>query len=158
MKRFSTLIALFSVSTSALLATPPPITPRTVIAKVDSYEHYRSFRGSRFSQQTPYGNEATIVAKITYPASLAGREIAIPFESQNERNELLVQPGTMFRFEHPINVADLREKTDWVRRRAIGFPELGIQIIDAKGEVLVSYDGALTRLDAAKEKKAKKAP
>lgn len=154
MKRFWMLVAVSSVSAIALRATPPPTTPTAVIAKVDSYEHYRAFRGERFSLQTPYGNDAAIVATIVSPESLAGREIAIPFESKDEQRELLVQRGTTFRFEHRTNLADLRKKTDAVRRRAIAFPEFGLQVLNPEGEVVASYDGALSGLKAAREKKA----
>jgi len=158
MKRFWMLAALISGSAFTLNAAPPPTTPTTVFAKVDSYEHYRAFRGEHFGFHTPYGNDAAIVATIIFPESLAGREIAIPFESKDEQREILVQPGTTFRFDHRTNLADLRQKTDLVRRRAIGFPELGIDVLDSKGEVVVSYEGALSRLRAAREKKAGNTP
>lgn len=138
----------------ALQAKEPEITPYTVIAKVTSYEHYRAFGGSaRFSQATPHGNEYTIVAVIQYPDSLEGREIGIPFESRKDGKELLVQPGTVFRFEHRMNLADLRRRTDPIRRRGIAFPELGIVVLKPDGEVAESYDGSLSGLAAKEAKK-----
>lgn len=138
----------FLVSSAGVVGAPKAVeAPRTVVAKVKAFEHYRALGGAwRFSQVTPYGNEDTVVAIILSPESLAGREIAIPFESQNEGRELLVQPGTIFRFEHRMNLADLRSQTDWVRRRAIEFPALGIVALKNNGDVGESYPGSLTPL------------
>lgn len=129
------------------VAAPLPVTPYTVVAKVVSYEHYRSIGGAeRFSQATPHGNDSTIVATIVLPESLAGREIAIPFEASVDRKELLVQKGTVFRFEHTRNLADIRGRTDWVRRRALPFPGHGILVLKPNGEVAEAYEGALAGL------------
>src|SRR4051812_21123763 len=126
MKRLVALL-LFSFATGFLTAAALPVTPYTVVARVESYETLRTPPGSpEFTLSAPYGNEGAIVAKIVKPDSLAGREIAIPFEASPERQELLVQKGTIFRFEHPRNLEDLRNRTDPVRRRMIGFPERGI--------------------------------
>ena len=149
---------LLMVSSLALAcglgAAELPVTPYTVVAKVDSFEHYRSLGGAnRFGPATPQGNEYTIVATILQPKSLAGREIAIPFESKKDGKELLVQPGTVFRFEHRVALADLRYKTDNVKRRAIEFPALGIIVLKADGEVAEAYEGELTPLMAEKLKK-----
>lgn len=153
MKRLLTVVSFLAVF-AGVHANPLPVTPFTVIAKVESFEPYRAFGGERrFGPATPYGNEDTIVATILQPASLAGREIAIPFESRKDRKELLVQPGTVFRFEHRVNLADLRYKTDNVRRRKIAFPELGIIVLKPDGEVGEAYEGSLTPLMAAEWKK-----
>jgi hypothetical protein len=150
MKRLLTVVSFFAAFAAALSAAPLPVTPYTVIAKVKSFEHYRVLGSDqRFGPDTPYGNDYTIVATILAPASLAGRELAIPFESKKVGKELLVQPGTVFRFEHAMNLTDLRYKTDDVKRRAIGFPELGILALNAEGEVTETYDGHLTALKAA---------
>lgn len=156
MKRFLTVVSFLAVFVGGLRAVPLPVTPFTVIAKVESFEHYRALGGERrFGPATPYGNEDTIVATILQPESLAGREIAVPFESKKDRKELLVQPGTIFRFENRVNLADLHYKTDNVRRRAIDFPELGIIVLKADGEVAEAYEGSLTpRMAAELEKKA----
>jgi hypothetical protein len=135
-------------------AKEPATTPYTVVAKVTSYEHYRAFGGSnRFSQATPHGNEYTVVAIIQHPESLEGREIGIPFESRKDGKELLVQPGTVFRFEHPMNLADLRRRTDPIRRRGIAFPELGIVVLTPDGEVAETHDGSVSALAAKEAKK-----
>jgi hypothetical protein len=127
-----------------------PVTPYTVVAKVVTFEHYRAFgSNARFSQATPYGNDDTVVAVILQPASLAGREIAIPFESKKDGKELLVQTGTIFRFEYYMNLADLRARTDQVRRRAIEFPAQGVIVLKASGEVGETYAGRLSPLLAA---------
>ena len=154
MKRLLTVVAFLAAVAPVLRAAPLPVTPYTVIAKVDSFEQYRAIGGSqRFAPASPYGNEYTILATIVHPTSLAGREIAIPFESKKEGKELLVQPGTVFRFEHPMNLTDLRYKTDPVMRRAIAFPELGIVALNADGEVGEAYEGHLTALRAAELEK-----
>lgn len=149
------LLACFSLMLAgALRAAPLPVTPYTVIARVDSFEHYRALGGAeRFSNATPHGNDDTIVATIVQPATLAGREIAIPFESKKDGKELLVQRGTVFRFEHRMNLSDLRNRTDPVRRRAIEFPALGIIVPNADGAVAEAYEGSLTALNAAELKK-----
>jgi hypothetical protein len=150
MKCLLMVASCFAALVSALRAAPLPVTPLTVIAKVESFEHYRAFGGAqRFGPTTPYGNEYAIIATILAPASLAGREIAIPFESKKEGRELLVQPGTVFRFEHRTNLNDLRYKTDNVKRRAIEFPAMGILALKADGEVGEAYEGHLTPLRAA---------
>ena len=145
----------FVVFAGVMRAVALPVTPYTVVAQVKSFERYTAIGGAqRFSSVTPYGNEDSIIAKILLPASLAGREIAIPFESKKNGQELLVQPGTVFRFEHRMNVADLRYRTDMVLRSAIGFPEMGIIVLKADGEVAEAYEGTLTPLRAAELKKA----
>ena len=154
MKRLLLVASCFAALVSALRAAPVPVTPFTIIAKVASFEHYRALGGTqRFAQATPYGNESTIVATILHPVSLAGREIAIPFESKKDGKELLVQTGTVFRFEYEINVTDLYYKTDNVKRQAIEFPSLGILVLKTDGEVGETYEGHLTALQAAESKK-----
>jgi len=158
MKRLLMVASCFAALVPMLSAAPLPVTPFTVIAKVESFEHYRALAGAqRFSPAAPYGNDDTIIATILQPASLAGREIAIPFESKKGGKELLVQPGTVFRFEHRRNLIDLQFKTDNVRRRVIAFPELGIIALKADGEVGEAYEGSLTPLMAAKLQKAEAA-
>ncbi len=143
MPRLFTLI-LFLAALAGLRAAVLPVTPYTVIARVDSYEHYSAFGGAvRFSLAMPYGNSDTIVATILQPAMLAGREIAIPFESRKDGRELLVQKGTVFRFESRTNLAYLRDQTDRVYRRPIEFPELGVIVLKPSGEVAEVYEGVL---------------
>jgi hypothetical protein len=151
MKRFLSVVSILAAAAGMLQASPPPsVTPRTVVCKVESFEHYRALGGiDRFSMASPYGNEETIIATIVYPVSLAGREIAIPFESKKDRKELLVQRGTVFRFEHRMNLADLRNRTEWVHRRAIEFPALGLIALKPDGEAGEIYAGVLTPLVAA---------
>ena len=153
MKRLLMVASCFAALVPVLRAAPMPVTRFTVIAKVESFEHYRAVGGERFGPDSPYGNEDTIVAIILKPESLAGREIAIPFESKKERKELFVKPGTVFRFEHSLNLGDLRYKTDNVQRRAIGFPELGVIVLKQDGEVGEAYEGSLTPLIAAASEK-----
>ena len=149
------VLTAFSVG---LRAAPLPMTPYTVVAQVESFEHYRALGGNqRFSMATPHGNEETVIAKILQPESLAGREIAIPFESRKDGKELLVQRGTVFRFEHRMNLSDLRDQTERIRRRAIEFPALGIIVPNADGGVAEAYEGSLTALAVAELKK-KSAP
>ncbi len=149
--------ACFLLLLGVVGAAPLPLTPFTVIARVDSFEHYRALGGAqRFSAATPHGNDDTIVATLVWPDSVAGREVAIPFESRKDGKELLVQPGTIFRFENRLGLTDLRSRTDNVRRRAIGFPELGVFALKSNGEVAEAYEGSLTALVLA-EGKAKAA-
>ncbi|MBI2516761.1 MAG: hypothetical protein HYV95_07570 [Opitutae bacterium] len=117
-------------------------TPYTVIAEVVSYEHYKAFRQmGQFSLDAPYGNESTIVAKIIAPASLAGREIAIPFESADEDHELLVRKGTTFRWEHHANLNELRGRTESIFRHVLPFPRRGIISLRNDGEIAAFYPG-----------------
>lgn len=146
MKRLFFLLA-WLISGAAAIAAPLPVTPYTVIARVDSWEHYRAFGRGGYSLSAPYGSEDTIVATILQPESLAGREIAIPFESKKEGRELLLQRGTIFRFEYHMNLADLRGRTDFVWRRPIEFPRNGILALKANGEVGEAYEGVLTPLN-----------
>ncbi len=150
------LSCLFLLLVSGLRAAVLPVTPYTVVAKVDSFEHYRAYEGAgRFGLSAPYGSDDTIVATIVLPEALAGREIAIPFESKKDGKELLVQRGTVFRFEHHANLSDLRSRTDRVYRRAIGFPLMGIIALKPNGEVGEAYEGAWTaRIAAAQAKQA----
>lgn len=154
MPRVAQLI-LFLVLGAGLRAAVLPVTEWTVVARVDSFEHYRAGSSrSRFSLSAPYGSDDTIVATIVAPESLAGREIAIPFESKKGGKELLVQRGTIFRFEHISNLANLRSQTDRVYRSAIGFPEMGIIVLKPNGEVGEAYEGSWTaRMAAANAKK-----
>jgi hypothetical protein len=148
-------IILFLALVGGLSAAVLPVTPYTVVARVDSFEHYRASAGSRFGLSAPYGSDDTIVATIVLPESLAGREIAIPFESKKGGKELLVQRGTIFRFEHISNLANLNSQTDRVYRRAIGFPERGILVLKPNGEVGEAYEGSWTRrMTAQAEKKS----
>lgn len=145
---------LFVVLAGGLSAALLPITPYTVVARVDSFEHYRASAGqARFSLSAPYGSDDTVVATIVQPESLAGREIAIPFESKKGGKELLVQPGTIFRFEHISNLANLRSQTDRVYRSAIGFPEMGVIVLKPNGEVGEAYEGSWTKRVAARAAK-----
>lgn len=139
-------LVLLSVTLSGVgQAGTPPATPYTVIARVDSFEKYRaSSRSERFSLATPYGSDTTIVATIVQPESLAGREIAVPFESKKSGTELLVQPGTLFRFEYHANLLELRNRTDRVRRRTIPFPLHGVIVLKPGGEVAELYRGVLS--------------
>lgn len=154
MTRLVPLILLLALA-GGLRAANLPITPYTVVARVDSFEHYRANpRDPRFSLSAPFGSDDTIVATVVLPESLAGREIAIPFESKQGGKELLVQPGTIFRFEHISNLANFRSQTDRVYRSAIGFPERGIIVLKPTGEVAEAYAGSWTTRMAAAEKKA----
>jgi hypothetical protein len=155
MSRFIQLILSLALA-GGLHAAVLPVTPYTVVARVDSFEHYRASAGhSRFGLSAPYGSDDTIVATIVLPESLAGREIAIPFESKKSGKELLVQKGTIFRFEHISNLSNLRSQTDRVYRRAIGFPEMGIIVLKPNGEVAEAYEGSWTaRMAAANAKKS----
>jgi hypothetical protein len=148
MKHLLALVA-FSFLPGLLSAVVLPVTEYTVIAKVTSFENSISRPSAqRFSLATPYGNESAVIATILRPADLAGREIAIPFESRQDGKELFVQPGTVFRFEHPRNLNDLRSRTDNVRRSLIRFPEMGVLVLKADGEVAEAYEGVLTPLVA----------
>jgi hypothetical protein len=147
-------LILFLALAGGLSAAALPLTPYTVVARVDSFEHYRAgSSGSRFSLAAPYGSDDTVVATIVLPESLAGREIAIPFESKKGRKELLVQPGTIFRFEHISNLANLRSQTDRIYRSAIGFPEMGILVLKSNGEVGEAYEGSWTKRMTARAAK-----
>lgn len=149
------LSCLFLLLVTGLRAAVLPITPYTVVAKVDSFEHYRAYGGpERFGLSAPYGSDDTIVATIVVPESLAGREIAIPFESKKSGKELLVQRGTVFRFEYHASLSDLRSRTDRVYRQAIGFPLMGVIALKPNGEVGEAYEGAWTARMAANAKKA----
>ena len=151
MNPFLIIVSFLVFSVGVASASPHAGASRKVVAKVVSFEHYRALGGAeRFSQATPYGNEDTVVATILSPESLAGREIAIPFESKQEGRELFVQPGTVFSFEHRMNLADLRARTDWVRRRAIEFPVFGIVVLKNNGDVAESYPGSLSALNKPK--------
>jgi hypothetical protein len=146
MRRFLMLVSLVATAAS-LPSAGLPVTAYTVIARVSSYEQQRVVAGTqRYSLAWPHGNEATLIATIVSPESLAGREIAIPFESPQGRKALIVKKGTVFRFEHTANLNDLRDQTDWVRRRVIDFPARGIVVVNAKGRVLEAYEGSLTGL------------
>ncbi|HWA29177.1 MAG TPA: hypothetical protein VG734_26235 [Lacunisphaera sp.] len=138
------------IAAAGLSAAPLPVTPYTVIARVTSFENVRLLRGpARFSQEAPHGSDSTLMAVIVFPRSLAGRDIAIPFESRREGRELLVQKGAVFRFEHTRNLADLRERTDAVYRRVIAFPPNGIAVLKPEGGVAEAYEGSLSQLRAA---------
>lgn len=153
MPRLVQLILLLALA-GGLHAAVLPVTPYTVVARVDSFEHYRASSHGRFSLSAPYGSDDTIVATIVLPESLAGREIAIPFESKKGGKELLVQKGTIFRFEHISNLSNLRSQTDRVYRSAIGFPEMGVIVLKPNGEVAEAYEGSWTaRMAAANAKK-----
>ena len=141
-----------------LRATVLPVTPYTVVTRVDSFEHYRAgAEQARYDLSAPYGSDDTIVATILLPESLAGREIAIPFESKKGGKELLVQRGTIFRFEHISNLSNLRSQTDRIYRSAIGFPEMGIVVLKPKGEVAEAYEGSWTNRIVVANEKAKAA-
>jgi len=136
------LAVLFLTLAGATHAALLPVTPYTVVARVTAFENYRASGGTgRYSLATPYGSDDTIVAIILQPASLAGREIALPFESKKGGKELLVQPGTIFRFEYHANLQDLRAQTDMVYRRAIPFPLMGVIALKPSGEVAEVYEG-----------------
>lgn len=144
MHRILALVSFLALS-AALSAGMLPVTPFTVVAKVTSYEHYRALGSPhRYSLETPHGNSSTLIATILQPDLLAGREIAIPFESLRSGKELLVQKDTIFRFEHTRNLADLRNRTDLVRRSVVAFPERGILVLKPDGEVGEAYAGILT--------------
>lgn len=144
MKKFLLICSLLAYC--GLHGSELPVTKYTVIAEVVSYENYVAWRQmTRFSFETPYGNQATIVAKILAPASLAGREIAIPFESTDEDRELLVRSGTVFRWEHYQNLVALRNHTSCLGRAAIEFPRRGIIVLKASGEVAATYPGSWTK-------------
>jgi hypothetical protein len=153
MARFAAVLILLALG-GELAAAVLPVTPYTVVARVQSFEHYRAYGdASRFGLATPYGNDDTIVATIVLPESLAGREIAIPFESKRSGQEVLVQRGTIFRFEYHANLADLRSRTDGVYRRAIPFPLMGIIALKPDGEVAEAYEGMWSSRLAADQRK-----
>lgn len=76
----------------------------------------------------------------------AGREIAIPYEVCDGEKDLLTQPGTVFRREHPQDLAFLRGQLDFVRRMPMPFPARGIITLDQTGRVAAAYPSYLNSL------------
>lgn len=111
---------------------------RKVLAVVSSCEDYVASR--RFVENgidAPYGWHKTVVATIVAPESLAGREIALPYDTRDAAKDPLCQKGALVSFEHRMNLADLRNRTRWVGRSPVEFPYLGLSVIAIGGRPVI---------------------
>jgi hypothetical protein len=109
--------------------TKPVVSPDRVVALVTSVEDYQVSKNYYLNYiDAPYGWEKTVIARIILPESLAGREIAIPYDSLTPEADPLCQKGALFVFQHRMNLSDLRNRTDWIKRSAIEFPRKGLTV------------------------------
>ncbi len=84
----------------------------------------------------PYGWEKTVVAKIIYPESLAGREIAFPYDTVNPEKDPLSQVGARIIFTHWMNLTELQNRTNRIGRNPIEFPRLGLTVVAIREQAL----------------------
>lgn len=143
MKRSVILGALLLAAGAPMLAADLPITRFTVVAKVISHEHYPASPLFVYDFiSAPYGGRSSVVAEIVFPRSLAGREVALPFEwHPGQEGTLLAKPGTVFRWESHFNLQALHHATASLRRAALPFPQRGIIAFNSDGSIGELYPG-----------------